>query len=81
MAACEATGRPKKEFAETVGLTPSQLTNISRYRNPPPHKAIAMAAQTYGLTTDFFYTGNLGGMRDQAIAQRLREILTRFQAV
>jgi hypothetical protein len=78
LAAQEATGLPKKEFAESVGLTASQLTNIRNYRNPPPHKAIALAAQTYGLTTDFFYSGNLGGMRDQSMAKRLREILGRL---
>lgn len=80
MAACEATERPKREFAEAVGLTPQQLTNISRYRNPPPHKAIAEAARIYGLTTDFFYTGTVGGMRDQTMAIKLREILSRRQA-
>lgn len=75
MAACEASGQPKKDFAAAVGLTAPQLTNISRYRNPPPHRAISEAARVYGLTTDFFYTGNLGGMRDRSIAARLRQIL------
>lgn len=77
MAACEASGQLKQEFAHAVGLTAQQLTNISRYRNPPPHRAIFEAARVYGLTTDFFYTGNLGGMRDQTIAGRLRAVLTR----
>ena len=75
MAACEATELPKRAFAESVGLTGPQLTNISRYRNPPPHRALLQAAQVYGLTTDFFYTGNLGGMRDQNMAAKLRAIL------
>lgn len=77
MAACEATGQRKQDFARSVGLTSQQLTNISRYRNPPPHKALAETARVYGLTTDFFYNGTLGGMRDQAMAARLRAILTR----
>jgi transcriptional regulator with XRE-family HTH domain len=80
LAACEAAGGSKRDFAEAVGLTSQQLTNISRYRNPPPHKAIAEAARLYGLTTDFFYTGNLGGMRDQTMAVRLREILAKRPA-
>lgn len=79
MAACEASGQLKQDFALAVGLTPQQLTNISRYRNPPSHRAIAEAARIYGLTTDFFYTGNLGGMRDQAMAGKLRAILARRQ--
>lgn len=74
LAACEATGLSKQGFAKSVGLTGPQLTNIKTYRNPPPHKAIAEAARIYGLTTDFFYTGNLGGMRDQNMADKLREI-------
>ena len=80
MAACEASGLPKQDFARAVGITAQQLTNISRYRNPPSHKAIAEAARVYGLTTDFFLTGNLGGMRDQSMASRLRVILTRRSA-
>lgn len=75
MAACEASGKSKQDFAESVGLRPPQLTNISRYRNPPAHRAILEAARVYGLTTDFFYTGNLGGMRDQSMADKLRAIL------
>lgn len=75
MAVAEASGKQKQDFATSVGLTGPQLTNISRYRNPPPHKAIAAAAQAYGVTTDFFYTGNLGGMRDQDMADKLRKIL------
>src|ERR1700677_1168625 len=58
MAACEATGLKKKDFAASVGITGPQLTNIRNYRNPPPLKAITEAARVYGLTTDFFYTGN-----------------------
>jgi ribosome-binding protein aMBF1 (putative translation factor) len=76
MAACEASGLSKQDFARTVGLTAQQLSNISVYRNPPSHKALAEAARAFGLTTDFFYSGNLGGMRDQTMADKLREILT-----
>jgi len=75
MAAWEASGLQKQEFAQMVGLTGPQLANINRYRNPPPHKAIAEAARVFGLTTDFFFTGNLGGMRDQNMADKLRAIL------
>lgn len=73
----EATGLSKQEFARTVGLTPSQLTNISNYRNPPAPQAIAAAARVYGVTADFLYFGSLGGMRDEARAARLRELATR----
>jgi len=41
----EATGLTKGAFARRVGLTPSQLTNISKYRNAPPHEAIEKAAR------------------------------------
>lgn len=75
MAVCEASGKTKQEFAASVGLSGPQLTNISRYRNPPPHRAIEAVQRVYGITTDFLYTGNLGGMRDQAIADRIRSIL------
>jgi len=74
MVACQASGLGKAEFAASVGLTGPQLTNISRYRNPPPHKAIANAARIYGLTTDYFYLGAIGGMRDQSIADRIRKL-------
>lgn len=80
MAVAEASGKSKQDFAASVGLTPPQLTNIRRYRNPPPHRAIAAVQQEYGVTTDFFYTGNLGGMRDQNMADRLREVLARQRA-
>jgi hypothetical protein len=75
MVAWEASGLSKAEFAESIGLTGPKLSNIARYRNAPPHTAIAAAARTYGLTTDFFYTGNLGGMRDQNMADRIRRII------
>ena len=81
MLAQEASGRSKAEFAESVGLTGPKLTNIKRYRNPPSHHAIAAAAQIYGLTTDFFYTGNLGGMRDQCMADKLRKLMERGSAI
>ncbi len=80
MAACEATGKSKGEFAASVGLTAQQLSNIARYRNPPSHKVIADAALIYGLTTDFFLTGTLGGMRDETMAERLRQIMARRTA-
>lgn len=75
MAVCEASGRPKQDFAASVGLSGPQLTNISRYRNPPPHRAIEAMQRVYGITTDFLYTGNLGGMRDQSMAEKIRQVL------
>lgn len=59
MVACEASGQLKQEFARSVGLTAQQISNISRYRNPPSHQAIAAAARVCGLTVDWFYTGDL----------------------
>jgi transcriptional regulator with XRE-family HTH domain len=71
----EASGMSKQDFAASVGLTGPQLANIKTYRNPPPLKAMAEAARVYGLTTDFFLSGNLGGMRDQNMATTLRQAL------
>jgi len=75
MAAWKASELKKQDFARAVGLKGPQLSNIKRHRNFPPHKAIAEAVRVFGLTTDFFYTGNLGGMRDQNMADKLRTIL------
>ncbi len=68
----EATGLRKGEFAKAVGLTPQQFTNISRYRNPPSPKAITLACEQFGFTTDFFYRGERPGFRDPALPMKLR---------
>ncbi|HJS86226.1 MAG TPA: helix-turn-helix transcriptional regulator [Acetobacteraceae bacterium] len=66
----EATGLNKKAFAERVGLTPSQFSNISRYRNLPSRQAIAKACEQFGFTAEFFYLGQ--GKRDM-VSRRSRE--------
>jgi transcriptional regulator with XRE-family HTH domain len=70
----EATGLTKGAFARRVGLTPSQLTNISKYRNAPPHEAIEKAAREFGITTDYLYFGTRSGFRDPKLADRLRDL-------
>ena len=72
MLAQDATGLSKGEFAAAVGLTPSQLTNIKRYRNPPSHEAIYRAVREFGFTADWFYEGTKSGFRDPTLADRLR---------
>jgi transcriptional regulator with XRE-family HTH domain len=74
MLAQEASGLPKGRFAARVGLTPSQLTNIARYRNPPNHEAIELASRELGLTTDWFYFGSRAGFREPRMADRLRDL-------
>ena len=64
----------KGAFARRVGLTPSQLTNISKYRNAPPHEAIEKAAREFGITTDYLYFGTRSGFRDPKLADRLRDL-------
>ena len=73
LVAQEATGLSRKDFAAAVGLKPPQLTNISRYRNPPSHLAIHKAIQEFGFTADWFYGGSRAGFRDVTLATRLRE--------
>lgn len=73
----EASELPKGKFAKRVGLTSSQLTNIARYRNPPSHDVIAKAAEEFGLTSEWFYSGSTVGFRDQGLADRLRELKSR----
>lgn len=68
----EATGLPKGEFASRVGLTPQQMSNIRRFRNPPSHEAIAATVREFGFTADWFYVGSRAGFRDGALAERLR---------
>lgn len=68
----EASGLNKKTFAGRVGLTPSQLTNITRYRNPPSHEAIKRAMDEFGFTADWFYAGMKVGFRDPRLTDRLR---------
>lgn len=68
----EVSGLNKKTFAKSVGLSPSQLTNIFRCRNKPSPTVIANAAREYGFTTDFFYTGDRGGMRDPQLPGKIR---------
>lgn len=72
----EASGLPKGKFARRVGLTSSQLTNISRYRNPPSHTAIRNACREFGYTPAWFYDGVTFGLRDPGIAERLRDLLS-----
>lgn len=76
----DASGLPKGKFADRVGLTPSQLTNISNYRNAPAHEVIAKAAHEFGLTIEWFYTGSTVGFRDPKLAERLRELAARASA-
>lgn len=68
----EASGLNKKTFAARIGLTPSQLTNIFGFRNPPPRQAISEAVKEFGVTADFFYTGSRAGMRDPSLPDKLR---------
>lgn len=68
----EATGLGKKAFAEKVGLTPPQMTNIRRYRNAPSHEVIHRAIREFGFTADWFYEANKVGFRDPGLADRLR---------
>lgn len=74
----EATGLRKGVFARRVGISPSQLTNIFRYKNPPPPPAIVAAVREFGFTTDFFLTGERAGMRDPALPEKLRQAATKL---
>lgn len=76
----EASLLPKGKFAARVGLTGSQFTNITKYRNPPSHEAIAAAVREFGFTTDWFYFGSTIGFRDPDLAERLRGLLSRHPA-
>lgn len=77
MLAREATGLTKAEFARRVGLSSPQLTNISKYRNPPSHAAIRNACREFGFPANWFYEGVTFGVRDAEIAERLRGIVSR----
>lgn len=74
----KATGLNKKAFAECVGLTPSQFTNIARYRNPPSREAVARACAEFGFTTDFFYLGQRAGMHDPEMSEKIRKAQTKL---
>lgn len=75
----EASNLAKGVFASRVGLSGPQLTNISKYRNPPSHDVIAKAAEEFGLTTEWFYSGSTVGFRDPKLADRLRELKSRAE--
>lgn len=79
MLAQEASGLNKKRFAAAVGLTPSQLSNIAIYRNPPSHEAIRRVVREFGFTADWFYSGERAGMRDPKLADRLRYAETKLK--
>jgi transcriptional regulator with XRE-family HTH domain len=68
----EATGLSRVAFGRRVGLTGPQVTNISRYRNPPSHEAIHAACREFGYTANWFYEGSRVGLLDTLIAERLR---------
>lgn len=76
----EATGLAKGKFAQIVGLTSSQFTNISNYRNPPSHAVIRKAVKELGFTVNWFYFGSRAGFEDQALADRLRDLEARQTA-
>jgi len=73
----EASGLAKGKFAQVVGLTSSQFTNISNYRNPPSHSVIKKAVLELGFTVNWFYFGSRAGFEDQALADRLRDLEAR----
>jgi transcriptional regulator with XRE-family HTH domain len=68
----EATGLNRKQFAERVGLTKQQLSNIAIYRNPPSHAVIHKALLEFGVPPDYFYTGVKVGIRDENLVRLLR---------
>lgn len=72
MRAQEATGLSKTEFGRRVGLSSQQITNISRYRNPPSHEVIRRTVTEFGFATDWFYFGSRIGFKDPELAERLR---------
>jgi transcriptional regulator with XRE-family HTH domain len=69
--AADACTKTKREFAERVGLSSSQFSNLGNNRNPPPHTAIYKAWVEFGIPADYFYHGVKAGIRDPAIAKRL----------
>ena len=71
----EATGLSQAAFAQRVGLTSPQMTNIKKHRNPPSHEAIRNACREFGFPPALFYEGVAFGTRDPLIAERLRVLL------
>jgi transcriptional regulator with XRE-family HTH domain len=77
MLAQTATGLTRTAFGKRVGLSVSQMTNISRHRNPPSHEAIKNACREFGFTPNYFYDGSRVGLLDALIAGRLRDMESR----
>ncbi len=73
----EATGLSAKQFGAQIGLSPSQMTNIKTYRNPPSHEAIRNVVREFGFTADWFYFGSRAGFRVDDLADRLRNLEAR----
>ena len=71
----EATGLSQAAFAQRVGLTSPQMTNIKKHRNPPSREAIRNACREFGFPPALFYEGVAFGTRDPLIAERLRVLL------
>ena len=72
-----ASGLSKSKYAARAGITPQQLSNIARYRNPPSHDAIWRATVEFGFTTDWFYSGSKVGFRNPGLAARLQTVMDR----
>lgn len=70
----EATGLSAKEFGVRVGLSPSQMSNIKTYRNPPSHEAIRNVVREFGFTADWFYSGSRAGFRADGLADQLKSL-------
>jgi transcriptional regulator with XRE-family HTH domain len=68
----EASGLNKSSFALRVGLSPPQLTNIARRRNPPSHIAIMRAVEEFGFKVDWFYGGHWSGVDNPALQPKLK---------
>lgn len=68
----EVSGLSKQDFAARLGLSPPQLSNIFKYRNPPSSRVMARAVSEFGYTTDYFLVGSRAGMRDPTLSERLR---------
>jgi hypothetical protein len=77
----EATGLRKGVFAQRVGLSPAQLSNIFRCSNSPPRFAIAAAVREFGFTTNFFYFGDRAGMRDPDMPAKLRSAAAKLGVI
>ncbi|CAA7621116.1 helix-turn-helix domain-containing protein [Magnetospirillum sp. UT-4] len=72
----EALGLTQEQLALSIGVTRTAYTNWERGDRMPDPLAVVRLADRYGVTLDWIYRGQLGGM-PHSLATKIEPLLSR----